>query len=1382
VILRLLLFVLFCSVSSAFSALPPVAFNTVASSEGLPQNTARALLQDRNGFVWVGTEDGLVRFDGYTMHSFRKQYDNPETLSDNYISALAESRDGRIWAGTMGGGLNSITPQSDTVVRIKELGSADILSISPDPTQEELWLGTDSGLYRLKIASPEGVRDPDIPGTLTRVPLLLEDGSVMNNTVTGVVLQGDEIWVSTRGKGIGRYWPADDTVIWYLPGDFGLEDDTFNMMTVDQQGRLWAGGQNHGLVQVLRQGDIVSFKHYNTKNSDLAADDVMAITDADDGRLWIGTWNGGLALFSPITGKAELYRQRLDDPHSLASDIVMEILRTRDGQIWVGTFDRGVNWFDPNPSFRAYRARPNDPGALPGNLIWSFASEGEKSLWVGSSKGPVRLNLDTHEYEIPENIHPTTLWDAVRKDDIRALLADGDHLWIAARRSGLVRLELSSGKIVPVTDLLDQDSHLTHSYIRLLLKDSQGYIWFGASKGLNRFDPVSGKILNFMPNKESLLSLPHQRIRALYEDSKGDIWVGTSLGLLVINKQGVPIRVWRNSSADTAAGLILAGKGVRGLGEDQQGRIWMATEGGLSLYDQKTEKTIILREEDGLPSNATYCALADGQYMWVSTLRGLARIDTRSLQIESYYSSDGLPDNEFNFNAWHQLADGRLAFGTLSGFTLFSPQFAPGPEQLRPAPPLQLQTYLYKKKGKRTPSLVRDKPVEVGWQNNRIAFEYSALHFGNQNAVRYDAFLQGVDNDWNSVGNQRHAVYSGLAPGRYMFQVRAEDRHGQWQVETTPVMFIVTAPPWQSLQAYVFYTLLAAACVAMGVMLYSRRLRNRAENLQRLIAERTVELEESSLHLVAKNKQLDRLMKTRERLFRAVSHEIRTPLAVIISVLESVQHDAAGALAKVPMARKSAQRLGKLLDNILDLSRREEKNQQNNETFKVQSALAEALSPYVLQAETEGKTMTVKEQVGEAWLALPRETFLMLVSNLLSNACKYTKDKGSISVQATVASGLFSLTVDDSGSGIPTGEEEYIFDWFTRGGNGTRIEGWGIGLAFVREAAEAAGGTIQLQTSESSTGAHFLLTLPLAEQSLSEKSLEKSRDQIEQFHGQESFPEQEKSYTIVLVEDDPDLLQLLPTLFPPHWTCLTTSTAEQGWVLAVEKMPDLVITDLMLPGESGFDLTRRLKEDDRTAHIPVIILTALGNEEQRLTGLGLSADSFMGKPFDNQELLLRVQGLIANRKRVFERVKRLVVGLKDESQGKQTQDKVFEDDFLQKLHAAFPTDSELAAAGLDDAAVKLAMSKRSVQREMQRIGISWREYKRLRKLRIAMELLRDPKNRVAMVAEQAGYSSAAHFSKIFKQYTGVSPTEWRSEQHSKLSPSEDVSLPLSGND
>jgi signal transduction histidine kinase/DNA-binding response OmpR family regulator/ligand-binding sensor domain-containing protein len=1090
----------------------------------------------------------------------------------------------------------------------------------------------------------------------------------------------------------------------------------------------------------------------------------MAIASGGNGKLWVGTWGGGLAMFNLENGTSELHRKRIGDPHSLASDIVMDILTTRDGQVWVGTFDHGICWFNPEAPFHSYRTTQNEEGGLPGNLIWSFASEPENKLWIGTNKGLARLNLDSHEYDIPENIEPAALWDSVRKDDIRAILADDDYLWIAARHSGLVRLTLSTATLTPITNLLKPGNKLTHPYIRVMMKDSHGYLWFGATQGLNRFDPKRGELINFMPDKEVKLSLPHHRIRALFEDSKGQIWVGTSLGLMQINQQGDPVQIWQHTSSDRASRQILTGNGIRGLGEDFLGRLWIATEGGVSIINQNTQEINILREQNGLPSNAAYCAIPAEQYMWVSTLRGLARIDIKTLQIESYYSSDGLPDNEFNFNAWHKLNDGRLVFGTLSGFTIFSPLLVPGPEKSRPAPPLQLQTYIYKKNKTRIPVSAQNSPVTVGWENNHIAFEYSALHFGSNASVSYDALLQGVDNNWNSVGNQRLASYTGLAPGHYTFQIRAKDTHGQWQAETAPLHFTVTPPPWQTLWAYAFYALLFAGFLLLAAMLYNRRLRNRAETLQLLVTERTFELEESSLHLADKNRTLDGLMKARERLFHALSHEIRTPLAIIMSVLESVQHNDSEATAKIPMARQSAKRLDRLLDNILELSYRKNNESQDNTPFQVQTALDEATAPYELQAQSEGKTMLIESPLGDAWLALPRNNFEMMISNLLSNSCKYTKSGDSISLKGNVSKGFLHITVTDTGIGIPDGMEESIFDWFERGSTKTEIDGWGIGLAFVREAAEAAGGNIYLESSENNIGAEFLLSIPLATADVSRLAIQNAEKQTEKINTEIMGLNQEKARTLLIIEDDPDLLKLLSTIFPSHWTCLTTSMAETGWKMAVEKLPDLVLTDLMLPGESGFDLTRKLKEDSRTAHIPVIILTALNDEEHRLAGLGLSADSFLTKPFENQELLLRVQGLLANRDRVFERVKHLVIDLENETQNEKSQSLATEDAFLQKLHKAITTGSDLASITLSDAADKLAMSKRSFQREMQRRGISWREYKRMRKLRFAMDLLRDPTVRIGMVAEKAGYSSAAHFSKIFKQYVGTSPTKWQQEK------------------
>lgn len=1357
------LFLLFlvATAAAAIAAPLPVAFRTVSSFEGLPQNTARVLLQDKNGYVWVGTEDGLVRFDGYDMYPFRRQHGNLETLSDNYISALAEGRKGRIWVGTMGGGLNSLDPETGRVQRLKQLGKADIFSIVVDTDSDSLWLGTDSGLYHLSNRSiATGDIDPGI--RVSPVPLLLADGSILEKRVSGIVLQGEELWLSTRGQGIGLYNLKTKEVVWYVSGDSGLEDSTFNTLVADSQGGIWAGGQNRGLVRIIREGGQVRFQHYNTDNSGLAANDVMAITDADGGKLWVGTWGGGLALLNPGDGEVDLYRPDPADPNSFKSDIVIDLLRSRDGQVWVGTFDHGVSWFDPDPPFLAFRARPDEPGGLPGNLIWSFAEQSDGRLWIGSSKGLARLNLKSNEYEPPKSVHPEELWAAVAKDDIRAMLVDGDLLWIAARRSGLVRLDLASGVLTPITELLASGQALSHPYIRLIIKDSQGYLWLGASKGLNRFDPVSGLNRVYLPKADDSLSLPHYRLRALYEDSRGQIWAGTSRGLLRIDREGNPVEVWRYDSPNSKTGQLLAGSGVRGVSEDQQGRLWVATEGGLSVYDRQGAKIRILREEDGLPSNSAYSVIPSGHYMWVSTLRGLARIDVRNFRIERYLNSDGLPDNEFNFNAWQKLSDGRLAFGTLSGFTIFAPQTVPGPERSGLVPPLRLQTYVSQDENSGKLVIRKSGPVEVGWQNNSIDFRYGALNYGAHGTVRYESYLKGVNRDWVSVGKQRQVSYSGLAPGHYVFQVRAKDSHGQWKVESKPVSFVVIAPPWRTTGAIAGYILLLVSALFAGTYFYNCSLRSRAENFRNLVAERTAELEASGLLLESKNRQLDRLLVTREHLFRAVSHEIRTPLAVISSVLESVQRLEPGAGAKVPMARYNARRLGHLLTNILDHSC-DGAEQEAGSTFLVQPALTEAMIPYILQAETEGKVLTVGQLTTDAWLCLPRDTFLMLVSNLLSNACKYTQRGDTISVQPEMDGVSFFLKVQDSGCGIPAGGEEQIFEWFNRGGNSMDTQGWGIGLAFVREAVEAASGAIELEASGAGIGAHFLLTIPLGEDG--HFGEDRGALAMDFSSGQNVSDDSIKASTILFIEDDPDLLQLLPTLFPEHWTCLVAESAEKGWALACDSLPDLVVTDLMLPGESGFDFTRRLKEDYRTAHIPVIILTASGGEEQRLTGLGLSADSFMEKPFDNKELLLRVQGLIANRERVFQRVERQLTSLDTKAETESIQ--AGEDEFLHKLQATFPETSQLVSTSLEDVAGELAMSTRAIQREMQRLGISWREYKKLRIIGMAMDLLRDPRNRIGMVAEATGYNSAAHFSKIFKQHTGSSPTEWRRRQGDK---------------
>lgn len=1363
-IVRIIVVFLLFTIAPVFAALPPVVFNSVSSVNGLPQNSGRVLLQDQDGFVWIGTEDGLVRFDGESMLSFRRNYDDTYSLSDNYIGSLVEDSSGRIWVGTMGGGLNVIDQQRENVRRLEALASADILDLAYDRQRETLLIGTRNGLYELDTAA-EILRQPlvNLPSPVSLPVVLLPvqnpDGTPFQEGNSGVVTDGDTVWIATRGSGVIRYNlnTAETTI--YQEGARGLEDDTFNTIFRDSGGTIWLGGQNRGLVKILgRDGDI-TFKHYTAENCGLPVNDVMAIAEADEGRLWAGTWNGGLALFDIKSETADIYEYQLDDHFSLPSNIILDVLRTQNGQIWLGTFDKGVSWFQPDSPFHTYRKNPLEPDSLSGNIIWSFAAGESDRLWIGTSKGLSQLDLRSNRYVTPGNIEPAGLWEKVRNDDIRALFQDGNDLWIAAKRQGVYRLSLDDAVITPLSDIVNSDQQLTDTYVRLITKDSGGILWLGAVSGLNRVDLKNGQIRQYLAEDEGV-SLPHNRVRALYEDRNHRMWVGTTYGVLLLDPDGNPVEVYR--PADANGSSVLAGNGVRGVSEDETGRFWFATEGGISLYDPVQKETTVLREKDGLPGNACYCVIPAGKYMWVSTLNGLARIDTGNFQIESYTTADGLPNNEFNFNAWHKLADNTIALGTLSGFTLFHPEKVPGPEKKAVNPPLYLQPYTYINDVRRPLHLKRAEEIILQWENNKISFGYGALDYQGQNSVVYEYKLLGVSDVWTEVDNPRFITFSGLSAGEYSFVLRARDKHGIWSTETAPVKFSVARAPWKTSSAYLGYLVLACSAVTGIFFLYNRRLHNRSMQLEKIVTERTAELEATNRRLTKQHLQLDQLLTSRERLFRAVAHEVRTPLTVILSSAESMIEKDPQMNQLLRLIHNRAEKMRGLINNLLDMADRSGGMKLEKYPFLIRPALEEAIAPFKMQFSQDEKELLEHIDLDKECLYMSRDVFILVVSNLLSNSFKYISRGGRADITCSCNDAQLTICVADDGGGVPAGSEKSIFEWFVRADTDGQTKGWGIGLAFIKDEVETVGGTIAL-TGSREKGAEFSVTLPLV--AVSETDL---RLLDKQFAGnalEEKVPRFstfERTYTMLIIEDDEDLRSHLTTLFPDSWKKLTAVDAESGIIMAEKHEPNIIITDLMLPGESGFDLTKKLKEDSRTSHIPIIILTAHQTEANRLTGLGLSADSFIAKPFRNSELQLRVESLLTNRENMLNHVMQSIFHTPYNANSHEEQvTPEGEKEFLAILDEKLGANEVISKMSLDDAAARMAMSKRSLQREMENNGISWREYKRLRRIKFAMELLADKEKNISEVSEISGYSSVAHFSKIFKEITGESPTEWR---------------------
>ncbi|MFZ5427182.1 MAG: two-component regulator propeller domain-containing protein [Thermodesulfobacteriota bacterium] len=1338
--IRLVPMLTLCAALFAWSpaaAAPPIHFFHIGSDDGLPQVTIRTLLKTRRGHVWAGTEDGLARLGGADLKVFKKSLKDEASLSDNYISSLAEGPDGTIWVGTLGNGLNAVSPDGRTVRRIAapSIAHEDILALMPGGGG--LWLGTTSGLKFL----------PQAGGDALEVKIEL-GGAPFRGKVKAIAQGEGCLWLATKGQGLARHVPGGETR-WFAPGSDGLEDKTFNSLFKDASGRLWAGSENAGLVEILDTGDGVSFRHYTKQTHGLGANDLMAVADAGGGRLWLGSWGGGLQLFDPAKGVLATYRRSLANPNSICSDIVMTILAGDGPDVWIGSSDRGLSRFDSNQAFMTFTYDPLASSGIPDPMTWAFAQDGEGSLWIGTSKGLSLLDPASFTFSAPQ--FGGAAAKALAAENVRAFAPFPGGMWAAARKTGVVRVDLASKTADPLAALYGGRGIPAGADVRLLLLDQdRSELWAGLSEGLIRLDIKTGGIRTYRHSKTDPSSLPHDRIRALHRDRDGRIWVGTSLGLALLNEDGEGFTVFKRDPA--SPGGSLAGDGIRAIAQDQTGLYWIGTETGISLFSPGKGVVKNLREEDGLPNNSVYAIVPADGFMWASTMRGLVRIDPRSLSMERYFKRDGLPDNEFNFNAWGRLASGELVFGGVNGFTLFNPSAVPCPENGKRPPALELTPLAGSQSG---PS-ARGGELRLGWKAPNIVFRFNALAYEPPGSVHYRVRLSGAESGWRETRDME-AAYAGLSPGSYVFEVAASDDHGQWTAGPESIRFSVDNPPWMRWPALLAYAILLAGLMAALARAAASRQRRRAAWLEAEVARRSVQLAESNALLEERNASLARLMESRERLFRSLAHELRTPLSVIITALESRMESFAGAGRQAAqLALASAGRLSSLIKAILDVARG---NQAGKETlFDAGKALEDTLAPFRLLAENQGRILSADIAAAHGrWLSMDRELFIAAVGNLVSNAFKY--GPGEARVEALAEGGSLRVIVSDDGEGIAEEDIPAMFEWFARGTNDSRTEGWGIGLPTAREAVEKYGGTLSASRAPGG-GTRFIVEVPLSPEPPSKDAFEGSAVRAETdaaaFTGRKG----------VLVEDDPDLREQLTAIF--HGFCEVTPTpdAEAGWKAINSIMPDFVVSDVMLPGPSGFDLVTRMKENVETSHIPVILISAYDEAELRRAGFSVSADACLAKPVRRDELLLRTGSLLRNRELAARRIKRAILfeqgPPKEDGPGAMTD----EQDLLARIREVMTPLENVPSLTVGDVARSLGMSQRSLQRALEKTGVSWSEFKRLHQLRNAMDLLRAGNLNITEVAMRCGFANSAYFAKIFKEHAGMTPSEWRSSASS----------------
>jgi len=842
-------------------------FERLSLEEGLSQSHVNAILQDSRGFMWFGTQDGLNRYDGYRFTVFKHDPFDPTSLSSNIVWAIHEAADGTLWVGTDGGGLDRFDPRTGVFAHHRH-DPRDPKSLSSDRVRAvwetrdgALWVGTDGGgLNRLERSDGSFTRlrhNPSNHDSLSsdRIRHLMED-------------REGALWISTDGGGLSRLDPARTRfTAWRTnPADpKSLSDDRVRSTFQDREGGVWVATYRGGLNRLdAATGTFSRFRRDPADPGSLGDDKVRVVYQDRSGILWVGT-DGGLDEWRPDARRFVHYRHESTDPGSLSDDRVMSIYQDRGGVLWVGTQGGGLSrWNMVTSSFSLFRVDPRSRSTFTSNAVTSFESDGGGVVWVGTYQGLNRYERRNGTVRIYR--HDPRARRSLSDDRVMSLLVDRrGTLWVGTLDGGLNRLDPATGGFTRLRHDPDDEATLSGDGVTSLLEDADGSLWVGVYRGgLNRLDPLTGRVTRrFRHDPAATSSLSSDRVIALARDSKGALWVGTEGGGL--NRLDAVSGTFVRYRRDPNVAGSLSGDVVFSIHEDRRGTLWVGTQGaGLNRSDPQDRADGTLRfrtytERHGLPNDSVYGILEDDSGdLWLSTNRGLSRLDPRREAFRNFDTSHGLQSNEFNFGAHHRAVTGEMFFGGNAGFNAFVPDRVRGNEYV---PPLALTSV--QKLGLEVNAqemLARHGAIQLGHRDYVVSFEFAALDYSAPERNRYAYKLDGLDRDWIQVGSARRASYTNLSPGRYVFRVKGSNGDGAWNEEGLSVPVTVLPPPWRTWWAYAAYVLAVGAAFRGYVRFQARRLGREAEysrRLEREVQERTAELALRNEELHQANQKLE---------------------------------------------------------------------------------------------------------------------------------------------------------------------------------------------------------------------------------------------------------------------------------------------------------------------------------------------------------------------------------------------------------------------------------------------------------------------------------------------------------------------------------------------
>jgi len=1345
---------------------PKLRFTHLSGEQGLSNSTIEAIFQDSRGFIWIGTRDGLNRYDGHEMLVYRNDPADSSSLSDSYIRSICEDRDHQLWVGTVNG-LNRLEREKNIFVRYKHrkedshsLSNNGITSLLEDQAGR-LWVGTYGGglnLYdekkqQFRHYSSETLKDQ-------RILCLHEDrvGRIWAGTQSGLTLFLPES---------GGFTPVTNPAVTNTSGN------SIIAIREDRQGNLWLGTEDDGLYLFDPQHrSFTRYGHSDKEPSSLGNNMIKCMLVDHQGQLWAGSINGGLNLFQASSGAFFHYTYEPGDGSSLSQRTISALFEDRQGNLWVGTHRGGINIYSPGTEkFALYRREPA-PNSLGYNDVKTFCEDPGGNIWIGTDGGGLDLYLRgqhtfRHYRNDPFNDH------SLGSNAVLDVLLDREgELWVSTWGGGLNLFDKTQGGFTRFLNNPADPHSISSNFVQKTFEDYTGNLWVATYYGgLNIFDRKQRKFTRLTEDPSGKTSLIGKNIVSLLEDKEGRIWIGTDDGGLNCYHQGTRHFTHYFNSGERMPDL-------RVLFCDSKGRLWVGQK-GLYFLDVARDSFRLFTDKGGLSNEFIKGITEDEQgHLWIATSNGLTQLNPETCAYTKYNTGDGLQDLEFEANAVLKAKDGEMYFGGINGFNSFYPGAIRANSFVPPVYITGMQLSNRKlSPGKTGSPLQQDisltKEITLSYRQSTFSLNFAALSFTAPENNQYAYKLDGLDKDWNYVGKENKAVYTNLSPGNYVFRVKASNNDGVWNEEGASLRIIITPPFWRTGW---FISLLAVIGLACLYMFYKFRTRLKMREME--------------------IRKREEIRQVQLQFFTNISHEFRTPLSLILGPLEKMmkEHPQPALNRHYQAMHRNAQRLLSLINELMDFGKLESGSlklgvqRSNLNTFI--DELAEEFRDWAIQKEID---FTLGQgAVEKAWF--DRQVLEKIVLNLLHNAFKYTNIGGQISLEVLSSLEGFKpsfggelvlknefrgshyayIRVADNGIGISATSIHHLFERYYRITESHL--GSGIGLAFVKSLALLHKGDIYVY-SERSKGTEILIGIPVAE---NDYRKEEKRDiavsggvRLEGFPyrgGQNAYGEQESLAlntgaalppveTILLVEDNEELRSFLKESLSPYYQVMVAADGREAIARALEISPSFIISDVIMPGMNGYEFCQAIRQNIDTCHIPFLMLTARTAQSEQVEGLDAGADYYFAKPLNMELLLLTIRNRLEHERKLKERYTR-----DSHVEAMELVHSERDKEFMTRLLAVI--DSQLANPDfdIDYLCQEMGMSRTRLYQKIKSISQqSIGDFIRTLRLKKAIQIMTHEDVSLTEVMTRIGIQTQSYFTKAFKKEFGKTPTQFMQE-------------------